>query len=301
MEKTTKKELSLKAREKMAPITEREHTAIKAAVENIAAITTLITIGAYVVMYAYKTGYYFEFNIPAICVRMSLRDYLPLLFQICSLSIYILWYIVTIKSDMALRRIKINGYRVLYGYLLVYMVLYSNRIFRFFPKYAPLPISFGLSFFVELLIYLIRKKKSSNKERERIVSTTEQAFVLQDIITDTFFYRYYIRTGFFVFALAVALMPFWGSLIARANVDFQICQLNDVPYAVIMDYGDSFIAQKAKIDDTCMEIDTSKYCFFQKEGVEFENRRFERISRVAAFSNEEGENAEVDLIPLEEG
>ena len=181
------------------------------------------------------------------------------------------------------------------------MVLYSNRFFRFFPKFAPLPISLGLSFFIELLIFTIRKKRSSNKEKEQTVSTAEQAFVLQDIITDTFFYRYYIKTGFFVFALAVALMPFWGSLIARANVDFQICQLNNVPYAVIMDYGDSFIAQKAKIDDTCMEIDTSKYSFFQKEGVEFENRRFERISRVAAFSNEEGENAEVDLIPLEEG
>ena len=301
METTTKKEIASKAREKIAPITEKEDAATKAAVENIAVITTLITIGAYVVMYAYKTGYCSEFNIPAICVRISLKDYLPLLFQICSLSIYILWYIVILRSDMALRRIKINGYRVLYGYLLIYMVLDSNRIFRFFPKFAPFPISLGLSFFIELLIFSIRKKRSSNKEKEQTVSTAEQAFVLQDIITDTFFYRYYIRTGFFVFALAVALMPFWGRLIARANVDFQICQLNDVPYAVIMDYGDIFIAQKAKIDDTCMEIDTSKYSFFQKDGVEFEYRHFESISRVAAFTSNELNNAEADLPALMEG
>ena len=89
METTTKKEIASKAREKIAPITEKEDAATKAAVENIAVITTLITIGAYVVMYAYKSGYYSEFNIPAICVRISLKDYLPLLFQICSLSIYI--------------------------------------------------------------------------------------------------------------------------------------------------------------------------------------------------------------------
>ena len=299
METKTTKELAEKAIEKITPIAKREKTAIKSAIENVALLTTLITIGAYVVMYAYKGGYCLEFSLPSTCIRVSLKDYLPLLFQICGFSLYILWYVSYIKSDKALARQKINGYRVLYGSMLVYWTLRLTNIQSLCPKYTSFPISIAIAFFVELIILLVRKNRTKNKDRA--VSKAEQPLVLEEMISGFFFRRYFIKTGVFILVVLVSLAPILGLLIAKGNDDYQIARIDNVLYAVILDYGDSFIAQKARETDTSFEINTSSYIFFQKDGVEFEYKTFDHITKVKEFSNDNEENSEMTIIPYSDG
>lgn len=295
MDTKSKKEIVAKAWDKVAPIAEKEKNATKAVIENIAVLTTMITIGAYVVMYAYKAGYYIEYNIPSACIRVSLKDYLPLLFQICSSSVYILWYIVASKSDQALNRIRINGYRILYGHFLIYMILSSNGIIKFFPYWLFLLITVGLSVIIELLLFFVRKARIRNKSKDRNVSIAEQGFILENTISDIFFYRYYIRTGFFILAIAVVIAPFWGRLLAKANDSFQVFQMNNDSHVVIADYEDSIMAQKALINDTNIVIDTSSYYFYPKEGIEFKNCSFKSVNRQQGQTSNVPEDSEGSL------
>ena len=77
MDTKSKKEIVAKAWDKVAPIAEKEKNATKAVIENIAVLTTMITIGAYVVMYAYKAGYYVTIHSFASQRNCRQRNQLP--------------------------------------------------------------------------------------------------------------------------------------------------------------------------------------------------------------------------------
>lgn len=299
MNEITRKDLVDDAQKRVTSFVEKENSAIKHAIENAAIITTLITIGSYIVMYAYKAGFYSVFNIPVMCVRVSLKDFLPMLFQISGLSIYILWYIVALKQDVILKRKRLNGYRIMYGYLIIYMILHSNGIFNLFPHnyptYLPILFSIGLSCAMELFLNLNKPPK-----KDKAIPKVTQKIEFEDIVTGILIYRYYIKTGFFVLAVAVTLAPFWGKLIAKSNVNYQVFDYNEKRYAVIVDYDDTIIAQRVEMGNGAMAINTSSYLYLQKNGIQFTYDKFDSVSRVTSFIEEsDGSQDEMEIIVAE--
>lgn len=297
MEPKSREEIVEKAIKAVAPVAQREEKRIKGAIENIAIITTMITIGAYVVMYAYKVGYYMRFNIPAACVRVDLKDYLPLLLLIGSMSLCALWYIIELKSDQVLNKRGFNILRIFYGFAIVSEILRRIGIFHLVPSWAFFLISISLSVLIEGLICFIRRKKTRTKQKEG--SPIMQEVVFENTVHSIFIHRYYIRTGIFILALASSLGPLAGQLIAEAKKDFQMFQINEASYAVIEDYGDSVISQRAIIDGDNLSINTSSYLYSQKDGIKFEYYTFDSVCKEKSDHGKEVEDENKDPVIME--
>lgn len=273
-----------KAKEIISPLTVGENKTRKKLTGSFAIITTIVTIVAYVVLYSYKVGYCGVFNIPSECVRVDLRDYLPALVQLSGISMYVIWYVLYIKTDIAFRRAKFNLVRVSYGFLIIYLLFSMNGLLKNMPSYRVLLIVSSIAFSIEIVIYFFLKFKGFKdvkKENEKIA--------IENAIYDLLLYNTVIRNGVLFMLFAVIIASLTGRVLARNTTSFQTFSKDDKEFAVIVDYGEKVVVQEVQIDDDQIAILTRNYSYLSKEDITFEPRVFSSCSLVSSLDSAQNE------------
>lgn len=119
--------------------------------------------------------------------------------------------------------------------------------------------------------------------------------MLEDMIETSIFNTYYIGYGLCVLALVVVLAPTFGEINARALRKYQSFIYEKEQYVVIIDYSDRMLAQRARIDQNMLYIDTSEYCYFSKENIHFVYNTYDDVIIMDSASDETEEmDSDVD-------
>lgn len=260
-----------KAREIVAPLTNQDKKLTKKLSGNLAIITTLITIFAYVVLYSFKIGYCSVFNIPLENIQVNLKDYLPALVQISSVSIYLIWYILFIKVDIAFNRAMFQWMRICYGFLIIYLLLSANGFLKHVSGILSVIIVLSISFGIEFIVFIYFKLKYKKYEN---VKPEDEKKAVENAVSDLLIHNSVVRTGGFFLLIAVILAPLVGKAFAKNVSSFQLFTNNDKEYAVIIDYGDRIAAQEVHVENEILFIDISQYTCFSKEGISFKTTSF---------------------------
>ena len=278
METIPREKIVEKAKEVVAPITNEDNTLRKKLAGNFAIVTTLVTISAYVILYAFKVGYYSIYHIPAECVRVDIRDYLPALVQLAGVSINIIWYVLLVKVDIVFHRARFHWMRVLYSSLILYILAYSNGILNRMKSIWLFLIVVSIAVIIELFVFLAFRFKGFKD-----VKKEDEKRAIENAASDLLLYNTVIRNGIFLIIIAVILASISGKVIAKNASTFQTFLKDDKEYAVIVDYGEKIIAQEAYIENGFIDINIDQYYFFTKDGLAFEYKEYVDSSLVSSL------------------
>ena len=273
MADSTKGEIFREAQDRIKPITNEVESRKKKLFENAAVIISFSVIVLSVILYAFNTGFCRVFNLPVDVMSLDMARLLPLSFQILSISIYILFYLSSLKADRVLKNKRPNFIRVLWGALIVNHFFSANNVPAVIGKWWGLLLASLIPIMGEMIIYWAKKPK-----KIRRVSEIEHQATLEDAVQDSIFYTYYIRCGIFAVVLPFVFAPVLGEFSAKAEREYQTCVFQDTTYAVIVDYEDKILVQQAIEQDGSLLIDTSSYTYFDKKDIVLRYSEYTSVS-----------------------
>lgn len=258
-------------------------------IENATAIIAFLTVGLFIILYAFNTGYYGAFSIPVECISVDLKSYIPVAIQVIGLAMLIIRYISLVKTDVALKKNTINPMRILYGAIVLMSIITYNHYHILLDtirinlptvnKYIPVgmilvfAIPIAISVGVELYIYFLRKPRKNTK-----LNKQEYAMRMTDMVNDRFFYSYFYKGGLFIIVLAITIVPYLGKLSAKAKREYQIITVDDASYAVIFTEADRYLVQSATVQGEELTIDTSSFKYFDKDAGEVRYLQFDEVA-----------------------
>lgn len=269
----TKGEIFREAQERIKPITNEVEDRKKKLVENAAAIISFSVIALSIILYAFNTGYCKVFHLPTEAMSLDMTRLLPLVFQILSIATFILLYISSLKADRALKRSRFNFVRIIWGAFIVSHFFSVNNVPSVIGKWWNLLLTYLIPVLVETMIYWAKKPKKATK-----VTEAEHQTVLEDTVQDSIFATYYIKCGIFAIALPFIVAPMLGEFSANAEREYQTCVINDVTYAVVVDYEDKVLVQQAIEQDETLQIDTSSFTYFDKKDIVLQYKEYTSVS-----------------------
>ena len=266
----------VKAKEIATPIEEKSNKRRKALRENAATVISTLAISLTVILYAYNKGYARVFNIPASCIPLDLKRLVPVAIIVCGVLAYVFTYVALLRTDIALKNKRINLLRMFYGFIIVRYFLSASNIENYLGSVWSYIVPVLLSIVIELLVIYIRRPK-----RIKTISKEEYSVKVENQLYNGFLYSNFFKTGLWFLVVAVILAPTFGEISTRANTDYQTCVYKDELYAVIVDYEDRVLAQKATVENQKLSICTSEYTFIPKEGTAFINTKFNSVELVS--------------------
>lgn len=269
----TKGAIFREAQEKIKPITDEVEGRKKKLVENAAVIISFSVIALSVILYAFNTGYCRVFNLPTEVMSLDMTRLLPLVFQILSIATFILLYISSLKADRALKKNRFRLVRIIWGALIVSHFFSVNNVPSVIGKWWNLLLIYLIPIMVEAMIYWAKKPKKATK-----VTEAEHQTVLEDTVQDSIFATYYIKYGIFAIVLPFIFAPMLGEFSANAARNYQTCVVNDVTYAVVVDYEDKVLVQQAAEEDGTLQIDTSSFAYFDKNNIVLRYKEYTSVS-----------------------
>lgn len=273
MSDLTKGEIFREAQEKIKPITNEVESHKKKLIENAAVIISLSVIVLSIILYAFNKGYCSVFNLPTDVMSLDMTRLLPLAFQILSIASFILLYVSSLKAERALKKNRINFVRILWGFFIVAYFFSVNNVPAVMGNWMYLLFALLISLLVEMLICFSRKPTKVKK-----VTEAEHQMILEDTVQDAIFATYYIRYGIFLVVLPFLLAPDIGEFRARAEREYQTCTVQDTTYAVVCDYEDKVLVQRAVEQDGSLWIDTSGYSYFEKKDIILRYSKYDSVS-----------------------
>jgi hypothetical protein len=239
-------------------------------IENAAVIISVATIVLFIVLYAYSTGYYQVYGIPSNYFKMDLMMYLPVAIQICGLFMWMTYYFGSWKTDRVLKKNKINLLRIFWGFTIIMYILDSNGIIRSWS----LLCSVIIAVIVEVVNYLTPKIKL-NKNME--LSGVEYKYKVEDMTDDRIQFIVF-RKGVFIVILLVLFAPSWGQLKAINRTDYEIFDVEEETYVVIVDYQETALVQNAQMQGAELLIDTAIYKIIDKKDIDIKYKKFDRVT-----------------------
>ena len=272
MPETTKWDVAYEAREKTEAFRKQVETRRKSVLENAAVILSFMAIVLLIVLYSYNTGYCRVFSVPVESIELDIKSFLPVAIQICGSMMHVLYYLALLKTDEALKKNRISLLRILYGFCIVTHFLNANNVFSIWGRGICSAISVGLSVLIEVSVYLARKPR-----KNRVVNDAERSIMLEDYVYTSIFHTYYIKYGIFILVVSTILAPSCGRLKAVANRMYQTCYIDEQMYAVIVDYSDRILVQKAEVQEETLLISTDGYSYFAKDGIAFEYHEYGNV------------------------
>lgn len=223
-----------------------------------------MTIVLMIVLYAYYSGYYKVFNIPENYYILDLRTYLSAAVQLCGVYVYFTHYFSAVKTDQILRKKRFNWSRIFWGVIMVWYILNANNMSRGLPL-----IFLCIPLLLEVFLY-IRKKPFKDK----VISDAEYTVMLEDYINTRIQGRFFIHG--LIIVLIVLIAPLWGELKANVKNEYEMLEVDNVSYAIIVDYQDKAVVQKATVSGNDIIIDTENYMLIDKENIIINNCQFNK-------------------------
>ncbi len=255
----TKGEIFREAQEKITPIVNEVEDRKKKLVENAAVIISFSVIALSIILYAFNTGYCKVFNLPVEVMSLDMTRLLPLAVQVLSIATFILLYISSLKKDRTLKKNRFNFVRIIWGAYIVSHFFSVNNASAVIGKWWNFLLIFLIPILVEGIICWTKKPK-----KDRKVTETEHQLVLEDTVQDSIFATYYMKYGIYAIVLPLIFAPMLGQFSAKAEREYQTCVVEDVTYAVVVEYEDKVLVQQATEKDGALQIDTSCYTYFDK-------------------------------------
>lgn len=290
MPEVTRNDVIHEAIEKVQPTKAKANEQRKKLLEHTGAIISIAIVVLTLALYAYNKGYCSVYNLPPECMPLNVTSYLPLAARLCSTMIYLLWYISSLKTSKLLNKNRFSFIRILYGEFIIY-TLFSN-IQVFIGKAWFLFIALAFPTLIEILFFLNRRQ---HRNSNRKITQIEYRMLLEDIVENSIFNTYYMESGLFLLILAVTVAPGFGKINARALREYQSFTYEKEQYAVIIDYSDLILAQRARTDQNTLYIDASEYCYLSKENIHFVYNTYDDVIIIDSASDETDEmDSDVD-------
>ena len=240
--------------------------------ENFATIISLAIVSLTLILYSYYRGYGEVYNIPPSVFPLKLEMFMPIAIQVLGLTIYIIYYIASRKTDKVLKRNRINPLRILYGMLIVSTLLNSNNINYLWGGVVCLIIAIALPLAIEIFLFFVNKPRK-NKE----IANSEKRFKVEDFIYSRFVYTYYSKFGFAFLIIMLILAPHIGRIKARADLEYQTLIQNEIQYVIIVDYDDKLLVQHANEEKNVLTIYTDSYSYINKENLNIIYKKYDKV------------------------
>lgn len=269
----TKVEIFREAQEKIKPIINEIEGRKKKLIENAAVIISSSVIALSIILYAFNKGYCEVFNLPTEVMSLDMTRLLPLAFQILSIAIYILFYISSLKADRVLKRNRFSLGRTGWLFLIISHFFSVNNVPAVIGRWWSLLLICLISVMVEIVRYRAKKLKKAAK-----VTEAEHQLVMEDTVQESIFATYYIRCGIFAIVLPFVIAPVLGEFSANAERNYQTCIVNEITYAVVVDYEDKVLVQQAAEQNGTLQIDTSSYTYFDKKEIVLQYKEYTSVN-----------------------
>lgn len=257
------------------PVKEKQKKQRKTIFENFGIIVTLSVIVLSMVLFAYDKGYCETYNLPSLVFSFDVTRFIPIGAQFISILIYLFIYISSVLTDKITKHKKFSIIRVLLGssicswFILMNHYIYALGLWCILIMVL-LPILFELAllFFWKITDVRIENTKINEDDFE---------YEKRDIIRNSVFPEYSLKMIASIISLIVIFSPIIGKFNAVTQREYQVFVDNNQAYAVIVDYSDKVLAQKAKINKDFLTIETSDYSYFLKENVKYVWVRFKDV------------------------
>lgn len=275
------------------PIVKESEKRKKAILKNAAIIISVSVVILTIVLYAFNRGFCQVYNLPVEVMPLDLSKFIPLVIQLAGIIVYILFYASSIKADAIFNKNKFDLLRILWGIFIAYYILSNNNIDKLIGRWWSLGVAVALPIAVELFNYFRKKPRKDKK-----VSKEEHDAVLEDVVKDSLFSIYYIKHGLFFVVIPIVLASWVGIINANAEREYQTFIFEDTQYAVVVNYTDQVLAQRALIDDSNLSIDIDNYYFFSKDNLVFSFDEFDNVEIGKSILDSEMVATE-DELPIE--
>ena len=257
--------------QQIAELTQKEEEKIekniKYLLENLAIIISISTVFILLMLYSFNKGFYRAYNIPANCIKVNLVDFLPATFQLCTIYIYFLLYLIQLKKDRILKINKFNISRIAYGFIIISNIFVNSNINYLIGAKLTFCISISIPIIIELTWMLIKNKDNLNQKK----------ILLTEFIEVKMLYLINNKYALGIIIIIILLAYNWGTLNALAKTEYQIFTWNNTTYAVIIDQDKNVIAQKSKINNKKLTIDTTSFTYLPKENITFKMIKYNDI------------------------
>jgi len=244
--------------------------------ENTASLVTVFIIALTIVLYSYNTGFCSIYNIPVECMPLDLKSYIPVAIRLISLLLICSFYLSYIKTEKVLKKPRFNLIRVLYGFWILYVLIRINNINHLLGVKASILISIGMSFFLEFIVFLGLWTSIAPKINSPI-SLSEYNHRLESFVHDRFIYSYLVKYGVFILIIATLIAPLLGKISAKTKHYYQIIEINNMHYSVIVEYSDRVLVQPATIAEGILHIETSKYEYLPKDNLCLQYNYYDQV------------------------
>lgn len=240
-------------------------------------IISVFVVVASIVLFNYNLGYSHAYNLPVDVMSISMTNLLPLAAQICGGGILIIAYIRHILTDRLLGRYKYSIMRLFYGFVFFLNLITANQFqaeLGAFTVILPLVVSA----FLELLVYLYGRNKNGRGKDDKVIDKFSHDFLVEEYVFSSVFPGYRNSIIVSIVLIIILFSSTFGSLSANAKREYAVFCYENVTYAVIIDYNDKVLAQKAGLNDNDLEINTNTYYFFSKENMIFDYVKFDKVN-----------------------
>ena len=244
--------------EQTNPTFEKFDKTRKKVFEHFAALISIGTIALFIILYAYEKSFYSVYNIPVSCINLDLKTFLEVATQICSVYVLIVYYYSSYKTEEIKGHIRINPMRWFWATLVLFHILQFNSLSD--NWFITLPICFLLPGIIELSLF-IKNKPLKNRQ----LSEKEYDYRIEDLTSRRIGFLFATKTGIIFIVLFTLLASLWGNIKGVNKMDFQVLRKNEVEYVIVVDYQDSALVQKCKVQDKEIVIFTDQYWVMNKE------------------------------------
>lgn len=269
----TYNDVKKKAYEIIAPIEEEAKKKRKELLNNAATVISILTIGIFVTLYYYYSGYCKVYNIPINCAPIDIKSFIPVAGYAMTIFLWLLFYVIEVREDRLLKRNILNPLRIMYGVLVFQSLFFSIHLDYLIGKLPCVIIAVFISLISEILMFYIHKPKKENKIDKRTLNVK-----VENRIHDRLFFSYYVKTGLYCVFIAIVLVPYIGKLFASTKRDYSIFQKSGKAYAIIIEYDDKVLAQCAQISENSLFINNKSYEYFEKNEIELQYKTFDSVS-----------------------
>ena len=269
----TYNDVAKKTNEIIAPIEEEAKKKRKELINNAATIISILTIGIFVTLYYYYSGYCKVYNIPINCAPIDIKSFIPVAGYAMTIFLWFLYYIIEVREDRLLKRNRFNPLRIMYGVLVFQSLFFSIHLDYIIGKVFCGIIAVSVSLIHEAVMFYIHKPKEENK-----INRITYSMKVEDRIHGRLFFSYYVKTGLFYVFIAIVLTPYIGKLFASTKLDYSIFQKSGKSYAVIIEYDDKVLAQCVRISENSLFINNISYAYFNKNDIVLQYRTFDSVS-----------------------
>lgn len=274
----TRKGARNKAVEILQPYREEQKEKHGRLLSHAGTIISVFVVVASIVLFNYNLGYSRAYNLPVDVMSVSMTNLLPLATQICGGGLLIIAYIRHLLTDRLLGRYKYSIMRLFYGFVFCLNLIVANQFQAVLGIFFSFALSLIVSSFVELCVYFRGRNLSGKKKNDKVIDKFSHDFLVEEYVFSSVFPGY--RNGIIIFVVLIILIlsSSFGSLSANAKREYAVFEYQNESYAVIIDYTDKSLAQKAVFDEKSIEVDTNTFYYFDKSSMKLAYVKFDKAT-----------------------